>query len=153
DHICGKQISLELFLGEPDAFRAGRQRLSLGLLGPVSGEAVIVSLAVVGVNMDTFTKLYQRLLRIDFSGTAGEALPHGATLVKAVAAGANVLPHVYSDGYAQPLERNLRRLVQLEAARRLELGTVETLAAAVYQHHNGSANSQQLERFLAVISN
>ena len=103
--------------------------------------------------MDTFTKLYQRLLRIDFFGTAGEPLPHGTTLVKAVNVGANVLPHVYSDGYAQPLEHNLKRLVQLETARRLEPGTVETLAAAVYQHHNGSANSQQLERFLAVISN
>jgi len=103
--------------------------------------------------MDTFTTLYQRLLRIDFSGTAGEALPRGAALVKAVSAGANMLPHVYSDGCAQPLEHNLRRLVQLDAARRLEPGTVETLAAAVYQHHNGSANSQQLARFLAVISN
>jgi len=103
--------------------------------------------------MDTFAKLYQRLLRIDFSGTAGEPLPHGTTLVKAVSAGANVLPHVYSDGYAQPLEHNLKRLLQLDAARRLQPGTVETLTAAVYQHRNGSSNSQQLERYLAVISN
>src|SRR5215470_2855595 len=100
--------------------------------------------------MDTFTTLYQRLLRIDFSGTAGETLPHGATLVKAVSAGANMLPHVYAGGYAQPLENNLKRLLQLEAARRLEAGTVETLTAAVYQHHrNGAANSQRLDRFLA----
>ena len=103
--------------------------------------------------MDTFTKLYQRLLRIDFFGTAGEALPHGTTLAKAVSAGANALPRVYADGYAQPLEQNLKRLLQLAAARRLEAGTVETLTAAVYQHRSGAANSQQLERFLAVISN
>ncbi len=104
--------------------------------------------------MDAFIQLYQRLLRIDFSGTAGEALPHGATLLKAVSAGANMLPRVYSDGYAQPLEQNVKRLLQLDAARRLESGTVETLTAAVYQHHrNGAANAQQLDRFLAVISN
>jgi hypothetical protein len=103
--------------------------------------------------MDAFTQLYQRLLRIDFSGTAGEAPPHGATLLKAISAGANVLPRVCSDDYAQQLEHHLNRLVRLEAARRLDPGTVETLAGAVYQHRNGSPNSQQLERFLAVVSN
>jgi hypothetical protein len=103
--------------------------------------------------MDAFTQLYRRLLRIDFSGKAGEVLPHGPALVKAISAGANVLPYVYSVGYAQPLESSLTRLLALDAAQRLESRTVETLTAAVYQHRNGSPDRRQLERFLAVISN
>src|SRR5262249_18299776 len=96
---------------------------------------------------------YQRLLKIHFSGTAGEAFPHGATLVKAINAGVNMLPHIYAERYAQPLEHNLKRLLQLEAGRRLPPAIVEALTAAVYQHRNGSPKAQQLERFLAVISN
>jgi len=96
---------------------------------------------------------YQRLLKIHFSGTAGEALPHGATLVKAINAGVNMLPHIYAERYAQPLEHNLKRLLQLEAGRRLPPAIVEALTAAVYQHRNGSPKAQQLERFLGVISN
>jgi hypothetical protein len=101
--------------------------------------------------METFVQLYERLLRIDFFGTAGQALP--TALAKAVSDGALLLPHIYAEGYAQPLEASLKRLVQLVSARRLDATTIETLTAAVYQHRPGAGPAAQLQRFLAVISN
>ena len=104
--------------------------------------------------MDSFIDLYRRLLRVNFFGIAGEALPEGPGLATAVNDGVLLLPHDYLVGYGQPLETNLRRLLRLIAARRLDATTLETLTGAAYQHRTGSeTQSQQLNRFLAVISN
>src|SRR5215468_9531112 len=103
---------------------------------------------------NSFVELYKRLLQIDLFGTAGEDLPSNATsLAKAITAGELLLPRAYADGYARPLETNLRRVLQMDAAGRLEEGTVETLTGAVYQHRPDSASAAPLNRFLAVISN
>ena len=104
--------------------------------------------------MNSFIDLYRRLLRVNFFGIAGEALPEGPELATAVNDGVLLLPHDYVVGYGQQLETNLRRLLRLIAARRLDATTLETLTGAAYQHRTGSeTQSQQLNRFLAVISN
>jgi hypothetical protein len=101
------------------------------------------------MDMEAFTKLYRRLSTINFHGTAGEPLPPLPALAQAMRDGANMLPHLYSVTYAQPLDEQL----QQGAAQKFDPPTVEMLTAAVYQHRNGALNSQQLRRFLAAISN
>src|SRR5215469_52680 len=80
--------------------------------------------------MDSFVDLYRRLLKINFLGVAGVALPEGPALSTAVSDGVLLLPHDYVVGYGQPLETNLRRLLRLIAVRRLDATTLETLTGA-----------------------
>ena len=105
------------------------------------------------MNADAFARLYQRLLEIDFFGRAGEALPPRSALARAVNDGANMLPFEYLHGYAEPLERNLGRLLyRAQAFGPPYLMPLEVLTGSVYQHRNGSSSPRPLNRFLAVIS-
>jgi hypothetical protein len=103
--------------------------------------------------MESFVELYRRLLKIDFFGTGGVALPAKGSLAKAVSDGALLLPNAYVAGYAQPLEQHLSSLLQQVAKGRLDPETLETLAGAMYQHRSDTVLAAPLQRFLAVISN
>jgi hypothetical protein len=99
---------------------------------------------------DNFDTIWQRIATIPLFGKAGEALPKGAALKKAILAGADQLPPGYGDAYTAPLEKALPKLMQ--AIAHGGAATVETLTAAVYQHQPDSPLVPQLQRFLAVIS-
>src|SRR5215831_5573264 len=98
---------------------------------------------------DGFTKLCTRLTQIDLFGTAGEAMPQGSTLSRAIKEAAPLLPPVYQPAYVTPLEASLQRLIRIA---RHDPTTVETLTAAVYQHRAGDLEVASLNRLLAVIS-
>jgi len=99
---------------------------------------------------DAFFDLCNRLAEVDLFGTAGEPMPKGTALSKAVQDAAPLLPHAYLSSYGQPLETALRRLIALAHQ---DATTVETLTGAVYQHGSGNPAAAPLNRFLAVISN
>ena len=84
--------------------------------------------------MDGFVDLYRRLLRINFSGQAGDPLPAPADLSGAVSEGSLLLPHPYVEEYAVPLANGLAHIMQLMAANQLPAIALETLTGAVYQH-------------------
>jgi hypothetical protein len=100
---------------------------------------------------DPFLTLCNTLAEIDLFGMAGEPLPEGNALKKAVQVGAPLLPPTYATAYTQPLEADLSRLISL--ARRGDPTTIETLTGAIYQHAPNDPNKSALDRFLAVISN
>src|SRR5271166_5756865 len=103
--------------------------------------------------MDTFVKLYERLLEIDFFATAGVPLPRNTELRQVIDEGSLHLPLVYLDSYVTLLEAGLPRLFQLISAQQLPVAALETLSAAVYLHRLGAPLSAPLQRFQAVVSN
>lgn len=98
---------------------------------------------------DGFDALCARLTQIDLFGTAGEAMPAGTSLAKAVEQAAPILPHHYRDSYTGPLQQALPRLMQLPSSDRHK---VEAFTGAVYQHGSSDATTKPLNRFLALVS-
>ncbi len=100
-----------------------------------------------------FVQLCEKLATIDLFGDGPPIPPWGDSptleaVEQVIGIGAPALPQTYRDGYVTPLTENLRSVLRQTPA-----NLVETLAGAVYEHTPESEVRQQLQRFLAVISN
>ncbi len=114
-----------------------------------------------------FTALYDRFLKIDFTGDEPGIRPRLANardVQAATAKGAPLLPLVYREGFAAPMAAalphvldNLAHEMASGEKTRAEAQTrLEVLYAPVYQHALGLTRvnaGPQLKRFLAVVSN
>jgi hypothetical protein len=100
-----------------------------------------------------FQAFFEKLLKINLFGSAPPPPPFGkkptvANLQKAITPGAQLLPTVFRDGYATPLQQNLSQvLAQLGQ----DLTSLEAVTGAVYQQAQ-KTGLPELKRFLAVIS-
>jgi hypothetical protein len=119
------------------------------------------------IDLNAFTRFYDKLYEIDFTGTLPKVRPDLSTLAKIRAAtgkGAPFLPPTYRERFYAPLDAalpdfltRLRQAVQdgqLDAA--ATRGIIETYYAPIYQHGANVTNPDvrdALNRFLAVVSN
>jgi len=119
------------------------------------------------IELPQFTALYDQFLKIDFTGDEPGIRPRLANardVQAATAKGAPLLPLLYRQGFAAPMDAALPHVLdnlahetksgektKAEAQTRLEV-----LYAPVYQHASGLTKvnaGPQLKRFLAVVSN
>jgi len=119
------------------------------------------------IELPKFTALYDQFFRIDFTGNEPGIRPKLANardVQAATARGTPLLPLVYRQGFAAPMDAALPHVLdnlahetasgektKAEAQTRLEV-----LYGPVYQHASGLAKvnvGPQLKRFLAVVSN
>ena len=119
------------------------------------------------IELPKFTALYDQFFRIDFTGNEPGIRPklaNAGDVQAATAKGAPLLPLVYRQGFAAPMDAALPHVLdnlahemasgektKAEAQTRLEV-----LYGPVYQHASGLTRvntGPQLKRFLAVVSN
>jgi hypothetical protein len=107
----------------------------------------------MAIDTAKFQSFFEKLMKIKLFGSAPPPPPFGKTptvakLQKAITPGAQLLPTVFRDGYATPLQQNLSQvLAQLQG----DVTTIEAVTGAVYQQAQ-KVGQPQLHRFLAVIS-
>ena len=107
----------------------------------------------MGLDSTKFEAFFEKLTKLNLFGAAPPSPPFGkkptvAKLQKAMTPGAQLLPTVFRDGYATPLQQNLTSvLAQLGQ----DLTSIEAITGAVYQQAQ-KTGKPQLQRFLAVIS-
>lgn len=101
----------------------------------------------------SFTKLYKRLLQIDFYGNAGDPPQLDKTLRQSIKEGSSMLPHCYAESYVRSLDHSLPRLLKQVSAEQMDPETLEMLTGAVYQHKGPDGPTLPLQRLLAVVSN
>jgi hypothetical protein len=107
----------------------------------------------MAIDSTKFQSFFERVMKIKLFGSAPPPPPFGkkptaAKLQKAIALGAQLLPTIFRDGYATPLQQNLSQvLAQLGP----DLTAIEAVTGAVYQQAQ-KVGQPQLHRFLAVIS-
>lgn len=100
-----------------------------------------------------FKVFFEQVMTVSLFGSAPPPPPFGkqptaAKLQRSMTPGAQLLPTVFRDGYAVPLQQNLTVvLAQLGS----DLTSIEAITGAVYQQAQKPGKSQ-LQRFLAVIS-
>lgn len=105
-----------------------------------------------------FNLLFETLSAIDLFGDAPPPVPYplppqAAAVGAAIDRGTPLLPQTFRDGYAAPLRTALPNvLARLNPASPDDLGLLETMTGAVYQHSPDSVVAAPLGRFLAVIS-
>jgi hypothetical protein len=107
----------------------------------------------MSINSTNFESFFTKIMKIKLFGSAPPAPPFGnkptvAKLQKVIASGAQLLPTVFRDGYATPLQTNL---TQVLAQLGQDLTSIEAMTGAVYQQAQ-KVGQPQLQRFLAVIS-
>lgn len=119
------------------------------------------------IELPKFTALYDQFLKIDFTGDEPGIRPKLANakdVQAATAKGAPLLPLVYRQGFAAPMDAalphvldNLARETASGEKTKAEAQTrLEVLYGPVYQHAPGLTRvnaGPQLKRFLAVVSN
>ena len=98
----------------------------------------------MALDTDKFTQLCKRLVSIGLDGDGPPELP--ADPEQAVKDAAKLLPLAFRTAYVDPL------VAQLDSAAVQDPTTLETLAGAVYDHNPTFGVSDQLQRFLAVVS-
>lgn len=108
---------------------------------------------IMGIDSTKFQSFFDKLMKIKLFGSAPPPPPFGkkptvAKLQKAITPGAQLLPTVFRDGYATPLQQNL---TQVLAQLGQDLTSIEAITGAVYQQAQ-KVGQPQLHRFLAVIS-
>jgi hypothetical protein len=107
----------------------------------------------MSIDSTKFQAFFAQVMKVALFGSAPPPPPFGKNptvpkLQTVVEQGAQLLPTVFRDGYAVPLEQNLTEvLAQLGQ----DLTTIEAITGAVYQQAQKTGKSQ-LQRFLAVIS-
>jgi hypothetical protein len=113
----------------------------------------------VALSPENFQQLFRRLADIDLLGSGPPDVPWGTekpdpkTVRATIDPVVNRLPLVYQGTYTYPLTENLNYLLaQIRPNNVDELGILECVTAAIY-HHGAEEIDEELDRFLAVISN
>lgn len=107
----------------------------------------------MAIDTAKFQDFFQQVMKVNLFGSALPPPPFGKKptvqkLQNAMAPGAQLLPTVFRDGYAVPLQENLTAIL---AQLGQDLTSIEAITGAVYQQAQNTGKSQ-LQRFLAVIS-
>lgn len=107
----------------------------------------------MSIDSSKFQAFFEQLMNVNLFGSAPPPPPFGkkptaAKLKKVLAAGAQLLPTVFRDDYAVPLEQNLTAVLAQVGQ---DLTSLEAITGAVYQQAQ-KTGLPQLHRFLAVIS-
>ena len=107
----------------------------------------------MSIDSSKFQAFFEQLMNVNLFGSAPPPPPFGkkptvAKLQKVMAPGAQLLPTVFRDGYAVPLEQNLTAVLAQVGQ---DLTSLEAITGAVYQQAQ-KTGLPQLHRFLAVIS-
>jgi len=127
----------------------------------------LVNRAVVPIEISKFTELYERFLKIDFTGKVlgiRPPLKNAGDVRAATAKGVPFLPRIYQQNFHAPMDAALPQLlVKLASDVKQHLKTpaqalerLEQFYAPVYQHGPDATKvhaGPQLKRFLAVVSN
>ncbi len=128
---------------------------------------VIVNGAVMPIDINKFTELYERFLKIDFTGKVlgiRPPLKNARDVRAATAKGVPFLPRIYQQNFHAPMDAALPQLlVKLASDVKQHVKTpaqalerLEQFYAPIYQHGPDTTKvhaGPQLKRFLAVVSN
>jgi hypothetical protein len=109
----------------------------------------------MAIDAKKFQAFFEQILKINLFGAIPPPPPFGtrptvASVQKVVRAGALILPPVFRDGYAAPLQQNLAHILAI-LVQQGDLTSLEAITGAVYQHAQRTG-TPHLHRFLAVIS-
>ncbi len=107
----------------------------------------------MAIDSAKFVAFFEKLMTVKLFGSAPPPPPIGkkptvAKVQRAMRPGAQLLPTVFRDGYATPLQQNL---IEVLAQLGQDFTSIEAITGAVYQQAQ-KIGKPQLQRFLAVIS-
>jgi len=113
----------------------------------------------MSIDLNKFASVARRLNHENLFGSGPPKPPYGKKptvqrVLNAVNRGEPALPLLYRTSYAEPLKAQLpSALINPDPQNRLEGDILETVTGAVYQHAANMPVANELNRFLAVISN